>query len=294
MPYLRATKRMTNGKMTIREIITNTTKLLKNAGIESANLDCRLLLCKFLNKDRLYLAVNSEKEVEINEEFDKLVQRRANHEPMQYILEHAEFMGLDFYVNKSVLIPRPDTEILVEKAIEFIGENKSVFLDIGTGSGCISVSILANCKNSSAYAADISENALKIAAKNAESYAVSDRLTLINTDIMHDFPETEVDCIVSNPPYIESSEIPYLMKDVRDFEPKTALDGGADGLDFYRRIADKGYGLLKEGGMIAFETGYRQAQSVMSILEKKGYKNSSVTKDLSGNDRVVTAYKHIK
>ena len=277
--------------MTVSEIILETTKKLKEAQIESANLDSRLLLCEFLGIDKVWLIVNSQKEIENLDGFDELVSRRVNHEPMQYILNRAEFMGLDFYVDSNVLVPRPDTEVLVEKVIEYIGDKKVIFADLGTGSGCIPISILANCKNATGYAFDISAEALKIARRNAESNNVTDRLEFVNMDILTEFPDIELDCIVSNPPYIESDVIPGLMEDVRDFEPKLALDGGADGLLFYRRIADKGWHILKNGGLIAFEIGYNQAESVSRILRDKGFVNIEVIKDIAGNDRVVTAIK---
>lgn len=282
---------MTSGKMTVNEIILETTKKLKEAKIESANLDSRLLLCEFLNVDKVWLIVNSQKEIASLEGFGRLVQRRVAHEPMQYILNRAEFMGLDFYVDSNVLIPRPDTEVLVEKVIGYIGDKNMVFADLGTGSGCIPISILANCKNARGYAVDISAEALKIADKNVRHNRVADRLELVNMDILTDFPCLELDCIVSNPPYIESDVIPGLMEDVRAYEPGIALDGGEDGLIFYRRIAENGRNVLKDDGLLAFEIGYNQAESVSLILEEKGYKNIEVTKDIAGNNRVVTANK---
>lgn len=277
--------------MTVKDIIIKTTAVLKDAGIESASLDCRLLLCKFLGVDKVYLITNSDREIDDLSEFDALVKRRLNHEPMQYILNHAEFMGLDFYVDENVLIPRPDTEILVEKVISHFGETSFEFLDIGTGSGCIPISILANCKNARGISADISEKAIDVAKKNAESNKVTERLDFINIDILNDFPEGKFDCIVSNPPYIESEVVETLMPDVREFEPHLALDGGADGLTFYRRIADKGYDSLKDGGLLAFEIGYNQGESVSRIMNEKGYRNTEVIKDIAGNDRVVVGTK---
>lgn len=277
--------------MKIKDILKNTAQRLARAGIESATLDSRLLLCKYLGVDKVYLIVNSEKEIHIDKEYESLVARRETHEPMQYILNNAEFMGMDFYVDENVLIPRADTEILVEIIIDFIGDKNFDFLEIGTGSGCIPISILANCKNSTATAVDISKKALDVARKNAEINNVSSRITFVNEDILKFFPNHKVDCIISNPPYIERDVIPSLMKGVREFEPEIALDGGVDGLDFYRRIADKGYEILNKGGLIAFEIGYNQGTSVREILINKGYTNVKVTKDLAQNDRVVTGTK---
>lgn len=277
--------------MKISDVLKNTADRLKKAGIDTANLDAKLLLCKYLKEDKLYLVVNSAEDVEINEDFEHLVARRENYEPMQYILGRTEFYGLDFRVNKNVLIPRPDTEILVEKVIGFVGNSSYTLLDIGTGSGCIPISILVNCPNAKAYTADISAEAIEVAKENARMNNVEDRITFLNMDILNHFPDFPVDCIVSNPPYIEEDVIPTLMEDVKGFEPYIALSGGADGLVFYRRIAQNGYEILKNGGLIAFEVGHNQARSVEEILIKKGFTQTEIIKDLAGIERVVTAIK---
>lgn len=277
--------------MKISDVLKITVDRLKKADIETANLDAKLLLCKYLQKDKLYLIVNSDEDIDINEDFENLVLRREKHEPMQYILGKAEFYGLDFKVDKNVLIPRPDTEVLVEKVIDFVGENPYTVLDIGTGSGCIPVTVAVNCKNLKAYTVDVSEVAVKIARENAVINDVEDRINFLNMDILKDFPDFDVDCIVSNPPYIEDDVIPTLMSDVRDFEPYIALSGGADGLIFYRRIAEKGYKILKEGGLIAFEVGHNQAEAVEEILINNGFGKIEIIKDLAGINRVVAAIK---
>lgn len=277
--------------MKICDVLKITADRLKKVDIETANLDAKLLLCKYLQKDKLYLIVNSDEDIDINENFESLVLRREKHEPMQYILGKAEFYGLDFKVDKNVLIPRPDTEVLVEIVIDFAGENPYTVLDIGTGSGCIPVTVAVNCKNVKVYTVDISEAATKIAAENAVVNGVEDRIRFLNMDILKDFPDFEFDCIVSNPPYIEDDVISGLMSDVRDFEPYIALSGGADGLIFYRRIAEKGYKILKEGGLIAFEVGHNQAEAVEEILIDNGFGKIEIIKDLAGINRVVTAIK---
>ncbi|MBR5517484.1 MAG: peptide chain release factor N(5)-glutamine methyltransferase [Clostridia bacterium] len=277
--------------MKISDILKNTAERLKKADIDTANLDAKLLLCKYLNKDKLYLIVNANEEVEVDSSFSELVERRENYEPMQYILGKAEFYGLDFKVNKNVLIPRPDTEILVERVIDFVGDNQYTVLDIGTGSGCIPITVAVNCKNAKAYTVDISPDATEVAVDNAKNNGVGDRVTFLNMDILKDFPDFKVDCIVSNPPYIEDDVIPTLMEDVKNYEPIIALSGGEDGLIFYRRIAEKGKDILNDGGFIAFEVGHNQAQEVKEILDSNGYSNIEITKDLAGIDRVVTAVK---
>lgn len=277
--------------MKISDILKDTADRLKKADIDTANLDAKLLLCKYLNKDKLYLIVNANEEIEVDSSFFELVERRENYEPMQYILGKAEFYGLDFKVNKNVLIPRPDTEILVERVINFVGDNQYTVLDIGTGSGCIPITVAVNCKNAKAYTVDISPDATKVAVDNAKNNGVGDRVTFLNMDILKDFPDFKVDCIVSNPPYIEDEVIPTLMEDVKNYEPIIALSGGEDGLVFYRRIAEKGKDILNDGGFIAFEVGHNQAQEVKEILERNGYTNIEITKDLAGIDRVVSALK---
>lgn len=273
--------------MKISDILKNTADRLKKSGIDTANLDAKLLLCKYLKKDKLYLIVNSNEEINIDDDFEQLVIRREKREPMQYILGKAEFFGLDFKVNKNVLIPRPDTEVLVEKVIDFVGDNSYTVLDIGTGSGCIPVTVAVNCKNAKVYTADISEDATAVAKENAKLNGVEERISFLNMDILKDFPEEEVDCIVSNPPYIEEDVIPTLMSDVKDFEPYIALSGGKDGLVFYRRIAEKGFEILKDGGLIAFEVGHNQAMAVSTILEENGFNDIITLKDLVGIERVV-------
>lgn len=282
---------MISGNMKISDILKNTADKFKKAGIDTASLDAGLLLCKYLQVDKVYLIVNSDKDIEITDEFENLVKRRENHEPMHYILGSAEFYGLDFKVNKNVLIPRPDTEVLVEKIIEYIGDNSYTLLDIGTGSGCIPIAIGVNCKNVMAYAVDISKEAIKVSKENAELNRVADRVDFLNMDILKDFPVLEVDCIASNPPYIEDDVIPTLMSDVKDYEPVIALKGGKDGLMFYRRISSEGYKILKKGGLIAFEVGHNQGDEVSKILENDGYINIEITNDLAGIGRVVTAIK---
>lgn len=282
---------MINGKMKIKEVINYTCDRLKKAGIDTAALDARLLVCKYLGKDKVYLINNADMNINPDKDFEELVKRRENYEPMQYILGKAEFYGITFNVDENVLIPRGDTEVLVERVIEYIKDNSYVMLDIGTGSGCIPISVAKNCKNVKSYTVDISKEATSVARENAIINQVESRITFINMDILKSFPEFEVDCIVSNPPYIEKSVIPTLMNDVKNYEPIIALDGGEDGLIFYRRIIQKGYDILKNGGMIAFEVGHNQSEAVADILLKRGFYNIEIIKDLAGIERVVTAIK---
>lgn len=277
--------------MKICDVLKTTADRLKKSDIDTAMLDARLLLCEYLQKDKLYLIINSNEDIEITDRFEQIVARRENREPMQYILGKAEFYGLDFKVNKHVLIPRPDTEILTEKVIDFVKDNPYTVLDIGTGSGCIPVTIAKNCPNAKLYTVDVSQDATKIAEENAMLNKVKDKITFLNMDILEDFPKLQADCIVSNPPYIEEDVIPTLMDDVKTFEPYIALSGGKDGLVFYRRIVKKADEVLKKGGLIAFEIGHNQSQAVEKILRDNNFTEIKTTKDLAGLDRVVTATK---
>lgn len=219
-----------------------------------------------------------------------MANRIKNGEPLQYVTGGTEFMSLRFQVNPNVLIPRPDTETLVEKAVSLL-ENLSApsVLDIGTGSGCVGISIASLVKDSDVTLLDISEKALETASVNVKENNVS--VKLIKCDILNDVPDTKYDMIVSNPPYIQKKVIDTLDRNVRDFEPHLALDGGEDGLIFYRRISHIAKSVLNPGGMIAFEVGFDQAEDVSAILAGDGFSEIEVTKDLCGINRVVSAKK---
>lgn len=211
--------------------------------------------------------------------------RIENGEPLQYAVGTTEFMSLPFFVSPAVLIPRPDTETLVETVIAETGEKKLSVLDIGTGSGCIAVSIAFYCKNANVTAVDISEAALETASRNAAANGTE--ISFIKCDILNNIPSGSYDVIVSNPPYIETEVIKTLDRNVRDFEPHAALDGGADGLDFYRRIAAIAPDMLNPGGFIAFETGFDQARAVARLLGE-AFTDIKITKDLCAVERVVS------
>lgn len=218
--------------------------------------------------------------------FIECVERRNYGEPVQYIIGECEFMSLDFLVNEDVLIPRSDTEVLVEYIISKFKEREASFLDIGTGSGCIGISILKYCPKTKALLVDISEGALNTSKKNAELNKVRDRADFKILDILSQIPDTKFDFVVSNPPYIRPDVIEGLERDVKDFEPYTALFGGEDGLMFYRRITEIAPKILKDDGILAYEIGYDQAEDVSKLLERN-FSNIKVLKDLCGNNRVV-------
>mgnify|MGYP004509491979 CR=1 FL=1 len=278
--------------MTIKELLNQAVIMLKNENIDAPKNKARMLLEATLKKSKEYLMIYDTKEITSIErdKYIRNVKRLIAGEPLQYITGKQEFMKLNFLVTKDVLIPRADTEILVEEVIK-IAENKTnpVILDMCTGSGAIAVSLAKYVKNVKVYAIDISEKALEIAKKNAEFNGVKNNIKFIESNLFDKVKDKKFDIIVSNPPYIETDTIKKLTKDVQN-EPKIALDGGKDGLDFYRKIADNGYKFLNRQGYICLEIGYNQRIAVRKIMEnKKRYVNIKCLKDLCGNDRVITA-----
>ena len=278
--------------MTIKELLNQAVIMLKNENIDAPKNKARMLLQATLKKSREYLMIYDNKEVENidRDRYIKNVKRLILGEPLQYITGIQEFMKLNFLVTKDVLIPRPDTEILVEEVIRK-AENipNPVILDLCTGSGAIAVSLAKYIKNVHICAVDISSKAVEIAKKNAELHGVKNNIEFIESNLFDKIKERKFDIIVSNPPYIETETIKTLSKDVQS-EPKIALDGGKDGLDFYRKIADSGSKYLNRQGYICLEIGYNQRIAVRQILEnKKRYVNINCIKDLCGNDRVITA-----
>lgn len=220
-------------------------------------------------------------------EIKDIIKRRMAGEPLQYILGETEFMGLRFKVNEFTLIPRADTETLVEEVIDRIGNKKVTVLDIGAGSGCIGVSIAKFCKNADVTMLDYSASILDVAAANADLNGV--RVKTVKCDILEEIPDGKFDVVVSNPPYIETDTIFSLDNIVSSYEPVEALDGGFDGLMFYRRIIEISSEILKNNGLIAFEIGYNQGEEVTEMLKEEGFSSVKLMQDPCGKDRVVTA-----
>jgi release factor glutamine methyltransferase len=289
--------------ITIDELLKQSVKYLANHGVENSTvLDAQLILGHILKVDRLYLIVHKDEQLDAEaiEEYHNLLQLRAQGMPLQYITGIQEFMSLPFDITTDVLIPRGDTEILVEHIIskckECRGNDKISIMDIGTGSGCIAVSLAYYIGNSRVYAVDVSEKALDIARKNAELNKVMGKVSFIQKDILTGFPklptEEGADIIVSNPPYIKTDIIDTLQVEVKKYEPHLALDGGLDGLVFYRTIIQQADEHLRPGGLLAFEVDHDQSDQVVQLIEKtKMYKDIEVIKDLSGINRVVAAIK---
>ncbi|AGC67138.1 release factor glutamine methyltransferase PrmC [Thermoclostridium stercorarium subsp. stercorarium DSM 8532] len=276
--------------MNIKEALETAGKILKSRNIQTPVREAGVLLAHVIKKDLSYIYAHSEEKLsdELVREFFDVVGKRGSGMPFQYISNRQEFMSLDFYVDQNCLIPRPDTEILVEAALKVIKKYQSPvrILDIGTGSGAIAVSIAYYDKNTVINAIDISENALEIAAANAAKHGVEGRINFINADIRHFTAKKPYAVVVSNPPYIPSGEIENLMPEVAHFEPLIALDGGEDGMDFYRVIASKLESLLTSDGTVLTEVGIGQDSFVMELFEEKGM-NVEVLKDLAGINRVV-------
>lgn len=282
--------------MTIREILIKHMEELSNIS-DTPRLDTEIILQKVLGDvDRLYIQLNLNKKLshEQMEEFNRMIKERLDGRPIAYIVNNREFMGLDFFVEEGVLIPRPDTEPLVEEIIELTkGKEMLNIVDIGTGSGAISVSLAKYIKDCHVYSLDISEKALSIGKKNAISNGVDNKIDFIESNLFSGIEDKNIklDLIVSNPPYIRKKDIETLHTQVKDYEPYIALEGGEDGLDFYRSITKESVCYLKDGGILAFEVGHDQAKDVCDIMNDNGYSKIYTKKDLQGIDRVVIGYK---
>lgn len=279
-------------KKTIGELLIDGNKILKEANIDTYILDVQLLLGKVLGKDKLYLITNKEEEVsKIKErEFYKLINQRKDKMPIKYILKSAEFMGLEFQVEEGVLIPRGDTEILVEETLKFIkNERRYDICDLCCGSGAIGISIAYLKENTNVDLIDYYEIPEKVTKKNIRKHNLDSRTNFIKSDLLKEpiSMNKKYDILVSNPPYIKDEVIETLMDDVKKYEPHTALSGGEDGLYFYKKIIDDSNKILKDNGVLAFEIGHDQGKEVSDLMIEKGYKNVRVIKDLAGHDRVV-------
>jgi release factor glutamine methyltransferase len=272
---------------TVLKVLQWTAGYLKEKGIEGGRLDAELLLSDALILDRVGLYLNYDRPLTTVELtfFRQQVGRRARREPLQYILGRAEFWSLPFVVNPAVLIPRPDTEILVEEALKRASVEANI-LDVGTGSGAIAVALAHELPGAAVEGVDISPAALEVAAENARRNGVDGRVRLGEADLAR-LPEGPFDLIVSNPPYIPSDELAALMPEVRDFEPRLALDGGGDGLESYRLLARQAPSRLHSGGWLLLETGAGQAPAVRELLAEAGLLDVFSRNDYAGIPRVV-------
>lgn len=284
----------------IQDALREAAKRLEMIDVMTPLLDAEVLLCHVLDMDRLFLYVHRDREMteaQLNV-YHGMIAKRLQGVPVQYIVNKQEFMGLDFYVEEGVLIPRPDTEILVETVLEWAKEQgihrNPVVADLGTGSGAITVSLAHYLKTAYVYSVDISPKALSIGCKNAKTHKVEERIEFLRGDLFEPLSrkglENSLDILVSNPPYIPKGEIHRLQVEVAKYEPKLALDGGEDGFDFYRRIIDEAHVFLKNGGLLALEVGHDQGDSIKKMMEHKNiYADIRKIKDLSNIERVVVA-----
>ena len=274
----------------ISETLKKATEILRAGGIAEPRREANSLLAFALRKNRTFLITHNNYELSGDEEadFQAVLKRRAAREPLQYITGRQEFYGLDFRVTSDVLIPRPETEIIVENAIEILKPRKETrFCEIGVGSGCISVSILHNIETASALGLDVSEKALEVAKLNAENHRVFDRLNLKVSDVFDALTAEKFDVIVSNPPYIPQRDIADLQAEVRDFEPLSALTDGAGGLSIIEKIVRGAPEFLNSNGFLLMEIGFGQAAAVKRLFDAKIWRTVEILPDLQGIGRTV-------
>ena len=279
--------------MKYQEILNEGSKILKLNDIRSYNLDSEILLSSTLKLDRSQLLLNLDKRIENQEKkiFFNFIERRSKNEPIAYITGYKEFWKSKFKVNKNVLIPRPDTETIIEQVLNELAINSSKkILDIGTGSGCIIISILSERKKCFGIGIDISKNAVKLAKYNAKIQHIENRIKFLNSDI-DNFCGDKYDLIISNPPYIKHHEINGLEKDIKNHEPKVALDGGIDGYNKIRLIIEKSSTLIKKRGKLFLELGINQTRETLKILNLNGFSKTKVIKDLASKNRCIVSTK---
>ncbi|MBU1427477.1 peptide chain release factor N(5)-glutamine methyltransferase [bacterium] len=288
---------------TVGQALKNIRKIFKNKGIINSEREAEILLSYSLEMSRSEIYLNSDRVLKDIEktQLEKKIQKRIEKIPLQYITKHQEFMGMDFLVEKGVLIPRPETEILVEEVIKKLKNykcsNNLEVADLGTGTGIIAVSIAKFIEDINIYATDISKISLQTALKNAQKHACKDKIIFLQGDLFEPFigriEKNSLDGIISNPPYIDSYDFKLLPPEIKDNEPKIALFGGIDGLDYYRKIIRKSPQYLKKNGFIALEVGLNQSKIVKELIirENNFYQNIEIIKDYLGIERVVIAYR---
>ena len=290
---------MADSVWTIARLLAWTTDFFREHGIENPRLDAEVLLGAVLGKDRMYLYVHFDEPLEPAElaAFRSHVKERAAHMPLAYVLGTREFMGLDFCVTRDTLIPRPDTELLVQCAVDFLrartaaGGDELSIADIGTGTGAVALSVLHYTEGTRADVVDISPAAAEVARENAERLGIAERIEVHVGDLTAPLAGRSYDMILSNPPYIPTADIAKLMPEVRSYEPHCALDGGVDGLDLYRRLMADAPAMLKDGGAIAVEVGIHEAAAVAALaLAHPRIVRTEILKDLGGIERVVVGY----
>ena len=279
--------------MNIQALLNQGFNLLKNSPSPTAMLDSEILLSKVLKKNREYLILNYKENLpkESIELFYNLLERRKKSEPIAYIVKKKEFWKQTFYIDQSVLIPRPDTEVLVQETLKLFGKNFNLrILDIGTGSGCILLSLLKERRNFIGTGIDISKKAINVARFNAKLHQLGNRVKFFNSDV-DKFLFGKYDLIVSNPPYIKNNNIKYLEKDVFDYEPEVALDGGKTGFSKISKVVCRASSLIKKNGKLILEIGYDQKSKVIEILKKNRFYINKIAKDYANKDRCIISTK---
>ncbi len=279
--------------MNIQETLNKAVKILNKSNIKNPYLDSEILLSKTINKDRKYIILNSQEQLSKKslKNFSNLIKRRKKSEPIAYLINKKEFWNHTFYIDCNVLIPRPDTEILVEETLKLFSKSSKLrMLDIGTGSGCILLSILKERRNFLGIGIDISKNAIKVANFNAKLQQLSNRVKFYKSDV-DKFLIGKYDLVVSNPPYIKKKDLKYLEKDIVDFEPKTALDGGRDGFSKITKVINKASKLIKKNGRFILEIGFDQKNKTIDILKKNSFYINKIVKDYGRNDRCIISIK---
>ena len=279
--------------MNIKNILIEGTNTLKQSGVSNPQLDCEILLSNSINKDKKYIILNPKQILNDGQlsDFKNLIEKRKKGEPIAYLINKKEFWNNEFFVNKDVLIPRPDTELIIEEVLKIYSKNTHLqVLDIGTGSGCILLSILKERKYFYGTGIDISKKSINVSKFNAKKLNLENRAKFFHSSV-DNFTVGKYDLIVSNPPYIKTTTLKYLEKDVVEFEPKSALDGGLDGLSAIRKVIKKSSELIKKNGKFILEIGFDQKNKVINLLNKEGFYINSTQKDLSNNDRCIVSTK---
>jgi release factor glutamine methyltransferase len=279
--------------MNIQSAVNEGTTILKNSYIKTFKLDTEILMAKALGSNREYIILNNKKILNNDslDYFKRLIKERASGKPIAYLTNKKFFWDYEFYINKNTLIPRPDTEIIVEESLRLTKHKDKInVLDIGVGSGCILLTILKERKNFYGTGIDISKKSLDISKINAKSLNIESRVKFYKTDI-DKFVKGKYDLVVSNPPYIKSCDLKYLERDVVNFEPKLALDGGLDGLSKIRKVINKSSELIKKNGKFILEIGFDQKNKVIKLLNKRGFYINSTLKDFANNDRCIVSTK---
>ena len=279
--------------MNLLYAINHGVEILKNNSIESAKLDSEILMSSIIGKERTFILLNQNKNVDKNhfDKFKRLIDQRSKGEPIAYLIGKKDFWNYEFKINKDVLIPRPDSELLIEEVLKLTkNKNKLKLLDIGVGSGCILLSILNEKKDFSGVGIDISKKCINLSKINALDLKIDTRVKFFKTDV-DNFNYGKYDLIVSNPPYISRFDLKYLDKEVINFEPKLSLDGGLDGLSVLNKVIRKASKLIKINGVLILEIGFNQRERVKKILRNKGFYINKVIKDYANNDRCIISTK---